>query len=132
MLQHFTPYRPITIFVLMISYVWIVFQYPIQEALHFCIHSPEIQKEEFVFHSHEVDAPGHFHHNLIVLEELAKSTDAERSPQAEQEIKKKIEIIDWQAPLTIQVALALPPAVLKTMAPTTPFKSIIGPPPQWA
>ncbi len=132
MLQRFHPYRPITIFVLMLSYVWIIFQYPIQEALHIIIHSPDIQQEEFSFHSHEINDPGHFHRNLLLLEEIADANNAEESPQADLEIKKKIEIIDISSPPLSTAAWPKLMVEQSYLSFPSPFQNVIKPPPQLA
>ena len=129
MLQRFDPYRPITIFVLIISYVWIVFQYPIQEALHMMVHVQDIQQEQFIFHSHDDNNPGHFHRNLILLKEIADANKSEESPQADIEIKKKIEIVDLLQALDKANSTYTPPAEYYLFSFSSPFINVNSPPP---
>ena len=129
MLQRFDPYRPITIFVLIISYIWIVFQYPIQEALHMMVHVQDIQQEQFFFHSHDDNNPGHFHRNLILLKEIADANNGEESPQADIEIKKKIEIVDLlQAQDKANPSYTSPPEHY-LFSFSSPFINVNSPPP---
>ena len=130
MLQRFNPYRPITIFVLVLSYVWIVFQYPIQEALHMIVHMPDMQQETFIFHSHDNDDTGHFHRNLQLLEEVADSNNAEDSPQTDLEIKKKIEIVDFAQALKQDSPLATPTVAFYLFPFSSPFLNVNSPPPR--
>ena len=129
MLQSFNPYRPITIFVLIISYVWIVFQYPIQEALHMMVHISDFQQEQFTFHSHDNNDPGHFHRNLILLDEIADANGGEENPQAELEIKKKIEIVDLLQALKKAPYQYNPPAEHYLFSFSSPFINVNSPPP---
>ncbi len=129
MLQNFNPYRPITIFVLILSYVWIVFQYPIQEALHMMVHIPDLQQEQFTFHSHDNSDLGHFHRNLVLLDEISDANSAEESPQADLQIKKKIEIVDLLQALKKANPQYTPPAEHYLFSFSSPFISVNSPPP---
>ena len=103
MLYFLNTYRSFLFGLLIISYVFSVFQKPLFETLHFICHVPGIifsQEKIHTYNSHNKE--DHFHKNLTAFYDSVDEKGELPQPQNEQKTKKKIEFlhkkssnIDW-------------------------------------
>ncbi|MFK7776443.1 MAG: hypothetical protein AB8F94_30250 [Saprospiraceae bacterium] len=133
MLNSLNTYRSFLFGLLIISYVFSVFQKPIFETLHFACHLPDIIFSQGKIHSYDSHSQEiHAHENLTAFYDASDEKGETPPAQTIQEPKKKIQIIDKKySSLDVVIFLAK-----KQFQLTSPlqfvFIKIPNPPPQFA
>jgi len=131
MLKYLNKYRSFIFGLLIISYVFSVFQKPIIEGAHFMCHVPSmvLYGEEM----HSFNAHANESHNHQNLENLGISkTEDKNQPQSQnnQEVKKKIEIVNQRTTTIDLEKLKSKKSFQIIFSFQTASSKVLGPPPQ--
>ena len=132
MLKYLNTYRSFIFGLLVVSYVFSVFQKPIIEVAHFMCHVPSMVLNGEKIHSYSAhENQSHQHGNLEKIEFSKTENEDQPHPQNNQELKKKIEIIHKKTATTdleklisnknFQVIFSFQTASIKILSPPPQF-----------
>ena len=131
MLKYLSTYRSFIFGLLIVSYVFSVFQKPIIEVVHFMCHVPSIVFYGDKLHSFNAHAnESHNHENLERIEFDKTENENQPQPQNNQEIKKKIEIVNQKTSIIDLENLDSKKSFQVIFSFQTASTKILSPPPQ--